>query len=141
NNTAANGSLTINSGTVQKTGANNVVVGSLTATGTLTVNGGQLLNNGNLWLGERTGANAYLYLNGGLVEATQVRGNNNNGLPTTSIAYFNGGTLRATAASANFIDGGTTCYVQSGGFVLDDGGYVLTLALPLYLQEDVSSPG
>ncbi|HLP77843.1 MAG TPA: autotransporter-associated beta strand repeat-containing protein, partial [Candidatus Paceibacterota bacterium] len=137
NNTAANGTLIVNSGTVQKGGANNLVVGSLAATGTLIVNGGQVLNNGNLWLGENTGANGTLYLNGGLVQATQVRANGTT--PTTSAAYFNGGTLQATASSTNFIQAPVIANIQSGGLVLDDGGFVLTNLTAL--QEDPASTG
>src|ERR1019366_5756010 len=68
----ANGTLIVNSGTVQKAGANNIVVGSAGATGTLIVNGGQVLNNGALWLGDGSTANATLYLNGGLIQATSI---------------------------------------------------------------------
>ncbi len=120
---SASGTLVINSGTVQKAGANHVVVGSVGATGTLIVNGGQLLNNGNLWLGEGTTANASLYLNGGLVQATQVRPNG--GTPLTSFAYFNGGTLQASAASTSFIQ--SASFVMTNGLILDDNGFSLNI--------------
>lgn len=132
---SANGTLIVNSGTVIKAGANNLVVGSSGATGALIVNGGQVRNNGMLWLGENATGNGSLQLNGGLVQAMQVRPNN---APVTSIANFNGGTLQASAASADFIQ--STAMVQSGGLVLDDGGFVVTL-LTSPLQEDGSSPG
>lgn len=139
NNAAANGTLIVNSGTVQKAGANgNIVVGSLNATGTLVVNGGQVLNSGNLWLGENASANASLYLNGGLIQATQVRPNGT--APASSIAYFNGGTLQATASSTNFILLPTFTRIQSGGLVLDDNGFSLTLG-STPLAEDATSPG
>jgi autotransporter-associated beta strand protein len=131
----ANGTLIVNSGTVLKAGANNLVVGSSGATGALIVNGGQVRNNGMLWLGENATGNGALQLNGGLVQATQVRPNNT---PLTSIANFNGGTLQASAASLDFIQ--STANVQSGGLVLDDGGFVVTL-LSVPLQEDPSSTG
>jgi fibronectin-binding autotransporter adhesin len=120
---AANGTMVVNSGTVQKTGANNIVVGSVGATGTLIVNGGQVLNNGNLWLGEGATANGYLYLNGGLIQATQVRPNG--ATPLSSIAYFNGGTLQATASSASYLQ--VSSMVMSNGLVLDDNGFDLTI--------------
>ena len=123
NSATATGTLVVNGGIVQKTGINNIVVGSLGATGTLIVNGGQVLNNGNLWLGENTGANATLYLNGGLVQATQVRANGTT--PTTSIAYFNGGTLQATAPSTSFLV--VQSEVMSNGLVLDDGGFTISI--------------
>lgn len=128
--TNANGTLVVNSGTVQKAGlaTTHLVVGSLGATGNLTVNGGQVLNNGNLWVGEGTGAQAVVNLNGGLLQATQVRTNGT--APTSSVINFNGGTLQASAASANFIQG-VTANVQNGGLTLDDGGFVLSLPEPL----------
>ena len=124
NNVAAIGTLTVNHGLVQKAGANNIVVGSLGANGTLIVNGGQVLNNGNLWLGENAGANAALYLNGGLIQATQVRVNGTG--QATSVAYFNGGTLQATASSTNFIQI-ISGVVMSNSLVLDDNGFTLTI--------------
>ncbi len=133
NNVAAIGTLTVNHGLVQKAGANNIVVGSLGANGTLTVNGGQVLNNGNLWLGENTGANAVLNLNGGLVQATQVRINGTT--PASSIANFNGGTLQATAGNTNFFVG-VTVNVLAGGFIFDDGGFALTNATQPWLDGD-----
>jgi fibronectin-binding autotransporter adhesin len=122
----ANGTLIVNHGLVQKAGANNLVVGSLGATGTLIVNGGQVLNNGNLWLGEGPTAVATLYLNGGLLQASLIRENNSGGLPTAAgNAYFNGGMLQASASSADFIQQ-VNCLVMSNGLVLDDGGFVIT---------------
>jgi hypothetical protein len=137
NANTANGTLIVNHGAAINAGTNNIVVGSLGATGTLIVNGGQVLNNGMLWLGENATANGYLYLNGGLVQATQVRPNGTK--PTNSIAYFNGGTLQATAGSTNFF-AGTTLYVQRGGLVFDDGGYQVTNATQ-WMLEDSSSTG
>jgi autotransporter-associated beta strand protein len=128
NNAAANGTLILNSGLIQKTGGGNVVVGSLNATGTLIVNGGQLLNNSELWLGESPAAVATLYLNGGLLQATDIRQNNSGGLPTVlGTAYFNGGTLQASASSADFIQGTIISMVMSNGLILDDGGFTLSI--------------
>jgi autotransporter-associated beta strand protein len=128
NNVAANGTLILNNGLIQKSGDGNVVVGSLGATGTLIVNGGQLLNNANLWLGEGSNAVATLYLNGGLIQATQVRENNSGGLPTVAgIAYFNGGTLQATADSSDFIQTPVVSMIESNGLILDDNGFTLSI--------------
>ncbi len=129
-NTNANGTLVVNSGTVQKAGGNNIVVGSLGATGNLTVNGGQVLNNGMLWVGEAAGANATVNLNGGLLQATQVRTNYNGAAPNSSVINFNGGILQATAASTDFIEV-YVANVQNGGLTLDDGGFVLSVLQPL----------
>jgi autotransporter-associated beta strand protein len=138
NNAAGRGTLTVNSGKVVKAGNGNLVLGSLGGTGTIIVNGGEVLNNSMLWLGEGGTANGYLYLNGGLLQATQVRPNDNGGLPVESIAYFNGGTLQASGNSADFIQ--STAWVQANGLALDDGGYTITLAT-VPLQEDFASPG
>jgi autotransporter-associated beta strand protein len=142
NAAGATGTLIVNSGLVEKAGANNIVVGSLGATGTLIVNGGQVLNSGNLWLGEGSTAVATLYLNGGLIQATQVRENNSGGLPNTpGVAYFNGGTLQATASSASFIQD-ITSEVMSNGLVLDDNGNTLSLVTsPLQNPGDGSNGG
>jgi len=130
----ANGTLIVNNGLVQKAGGNNIVVGSLGAIGNLIINGGQVLNNADLWLGESPTAVATMHLNGGLVQADVVRGNNNGGLPTaTGIAYFNGGTLQATATSSNYLQ--VVCMLQSGGLVLDDNGFSLTIN-SVALQDD-----
>lgn len=136
NNAAANGTFILNSGTVTKTGGGNVVVGSLNATGLLEINGGQFLNNGMLWLGENASANATLRLNGGLIQAAQVRPNN---AVAASVAYFNGGVLQASAASADFLSTSTTSWIQSGGLVLDTQAFVVATAAPL--AEDGASPG
>ena len=126
NNAAANGSMTINSGTVQKGGTGgNVVVGSLNATGTLTVNGGQVLNTGDLWLGENASAHGYLNLNGGLVQARVVRANGT--APTASVANFNGGTLQAVLSTNNFIQAPIQSMIMSNGLVLDDNGFTLSI--------------
>lgn len=135
NNAAANGTLVLNSGTIEKTGGGNFVVGSLGGSGTVIVNGGQILNNANLWLGENAGANAALYLNGGLVQATQIR--IQGAPPASSVAYFNGGTLQATAASDDFIQTPTIGVIQAGGLVFDNNGFDVTIASML-LEDNVT---
>ncbi|MFO1513123.1 MAG: autotransporter-associated beta strand repeat-containing protein [Verrucomicrobiota bacterium] len=135
NAATANGTFILNAGTVQKAGANNVVVGSLNATGLLEINGGQFLNNGMLWLGENASANATLRLNGGLIQATQVRPNN---AVASSVAYFNGGILQASASSADFIVT-TSPIIQTGGLVFDTQAFTVTNNSALL--EDPSAPG
>lgn len=65
-------------------------------------------------------------LNGGTVSTPLVQKGTG-----TGIVSFNGGTLKATAASANFMQGLTAAYVNSGGAVIDDGGFAVTVAQPL----------
>jgi autotransporter-associated beta strand protein len=137
NNASAVGTMTVNSGLVQKAGGANIVLGSLGATGTLIVNGGMVLNNGEIYVGEGPTGHGTLQLNGGLIQATVLRPNNNGGLPVTSVAYFNGGTLQATASSADFIQ--CSAVIQTNGLVLDDGGYALNI-LTSSLQGDSSVP-
>jgi len=136
NSATANGTLILNSGTITKTGGGNVVVGSLGATGLLVVNGGQLFNNANLWLGENGTANGTLMLNGGLLQATQIR--IQGATPASSTAYFNGGILQASGASADFIAAPTVPVIQAGGLVLDNNGFDLTIAS--VLVEDTVTP-
>ncbi len=134
------GTMIINHGTVQKAGANVVVVGSLGATGTLIMNGGQLLNNSEFWLGESPTAVANLYLNGGLLQANDIRPNNNGGVPTvTPIAFFNGGTLQATASSTSFLQ--VQCDVMSNGLVLDDNGFTLSIGAAALQDGDGNGGG
>ena len=127
NATNAYGTLVLNSGLIQKAGSNYIVVGSLGSSGTFTINGGQVLNNNVLVVGENATANANVNLNGGLLQAAQIRTNN---AANSSVINFNGGTLQASAASANFIVG-TTANVRNGGLVLDDNGYAIAIAQPL----------
>jgi autotransporter-associated beta strand protein len=50
---------------------------------------------------------------------------------STSRLNFNGGTLKAGAASATFLQGLTAATVYNGGAVIDDGGNAITIAQPL----------
>lgn len=143
-NAAANGTLIVNSGTVVHAGTaaaafapepNSIDVGAQGATGTLIVNGGQVLNNQVLFLGDGTGASGIARLNGGLLQASAVQPN---GIPAASTIYFNGGTLLAATNSADFIL--SIPMVQSGGAVIDDGGFSVTI-LTQPFQEDPSSTG
>ncbi len=137
----ARGTMIVNSGTVQKAGNGNIVVGSLGASGTLIVNGGQVLNNAMLWLGEGPSGRGTLFLNGGTLQAAQIRPNNFGGLPTNanaSVAYFDGGALQATANNSDLIQI-TIPYIRDGGLVLDDNGFNVGLTQPLL--QDNSQPG
>ncbi len=130
NNAGAIGTLTVNSGTVQKAGAGgNIIAGSVGGTGVITVNGGQILNSSMLWLGEGATANGTLNLNGGLVQATQVRPNTAS--PASSIANFNGGIMQASAGNADFFGPNgtamrTTLNVLAGGLYFDTQAFAVT---------------
>ncbi len=140
----ADGTLIVNDGTVDHSGyspgsfaavANSIDVGAQGAVGRLIVNGGQVLNDLPLFLGDGATASGTLQLNGGLVRASVVQPN---GTPVSSIINFNGGTLQAATNSTDFIL--SSAMVQSGGAVIDDGGYAVHL-WSQGLQEDFASPG
>jgi autotransporter-associated beta strand protein len=122
NNSAALGSLTLNSGLIQEIGnGGNIIMGSLGGNGTMTVNGGTISNNAAIWLGEDSTGKGTLNLNGGLAQATQVtRATTTAG--ASAIVNFNGGTLQATTNQANFFSVDQVL-VQNGGAGIDDGGY------------------
>ena len=131
------GTLVVNSGTVNHSGysagsfaavANSIDVGAQGGTGTLIVNGGQVLNDQPLFLGDGAGASGTLQLNGGVVQSSQVTAN---AAPATSLFDANGGTLLAATNSTDFIDTSVTANIQTGGLVLDDGGYAINLPYPL----------
>lgn len=142
----ANGTLIVNSGMViAGTGGagafagspNNIVVGANGATGTLIVNGGQVISSHDLWLGQNATANASLYLNGGVVQANSIT--YGGAIPTTYIAYFNGGTLLAATNSANFLQ--VYSMVMSNGLVLDDNGYRVSIGGAILQPGDAFNGG
>ena len=49
----------------------------------------------------------------------------------TGVLNLNGGTLKATAANATFMQGLTSATVFGGGATIDDGGFAITIAQPL----------
>lgn len=92
---------------------------NISAIGTFTASAGLLLgNNSN---GSTTSAGT-VNLNGGTLNAASV--SNGAGSGTFN---FNGGLLQATAASATFMTGLTAANVQSGGAMINDGGFAVTI--------------
>jgi autotransporter-associated beta strand protein len=144
------GTVTMTGGTVNKTGGGGIVLGSTGGTGTWTQSGGTINNNTALILGEYGTATSLpgsgtFYLNGGLVQATQVQaGTTTNPGTATGTFYFNGGTLQATAASADFMTtagaGATLAVkVQHNGAIIDTNNFNVTINQ--ILAEDSSSTG
>ena len=145
------GTATMTGGTVNKTGGGGIVLGSIGGTGTWTHNGGTINNNTALILGEHAAGTGTLsgsgtfYLNGGLVQATQVRaGTSWNPGTVIGTFYFNGGTLQATAASTDYMTtagaGATLAVlVQSKGAVIDTNNFDVTINN--ILAPDPASPG
>ena len=129
-NSAAVGTLTLNSGSIQKYTANgDIIMGSLGGTGTMTVNGGTVANSSAIWLGEDSTGRGTLNLNGGLVQATQVtRAQTTAG--ASAIVNFNGGTLQATTNQPIFLSI-DQANVQAGNAIIDDGGNAIVIGQPL----------
>lgn len=110
--------------------------------GTLTVNGGTLKNvtagaSSAIVLGMLgTATNNYVgifNLNGGIVTVQGVASSGTLGVPGsgTSIMNFNGGTLKALGATANFVTNLTAAYVRNGGAVIDNSGLAVTIGQAL----------
>lgn len=144
--TGATGTMTVNHGTVNHGGPpsaafggpnnNNIVVGGGGGTGTLTVNGGQVLNTQELILGQNATGSGTLNLNGGLLQASAIVPL---GGPATFVANFNGGILQASTNSADFLQ--VNSMVMSNGFVLDDGGYSVTIVSAPLIAGDAFNGG
>jgi autotransporter-associated beta strand protein len=126
NSSAAQGTLTLNTGLILETGnGGSIVMGSLGATGTLTVNGGAISNNTAILLGESSTGKGTLNLNGGLVQATQIARSTSPGL--SAILNFDGGILQAVTNQAYFI-AIDLANVLAGNAIIDDGGNTIVLS-------------
>lgn len=132
----ANGVTNLSGGTINtlSTGANEG--GFLVAEGgnaTLNVSGTGALNiSGSRGLHLATGTGTGIAnLNGGTVTTPIVQQGGG-----TGIMNFNGGTLKASADNASFMQGLTAAYVNSGGAVIDDGGFNITVGQSLLAPTD-----
>jgi fibronectin-binding autotransporter adhesin len=104
---AVEGTLTIQSGTVLATSTNGIRFGAAagsTPGGTLNLDGGTLT------------ANIIFQGSAGVA---------------SSVVNFNGGTLRANASSATFLQGLTRANVRDGGAVIDSDGRIITIGQAL----------
>ena len=123
----ATGVMTLTGGTTSATataaGQGKVIVGE-GGTGVLTVSGTAALNAaGPVGIELARTGTGVVNLNGGTVTTTSV------GKGTgTGILNFNGGKLKASADNATFLQGLTSAYVYSGGGMIDDGGFNITVA-------------
>lgn len=113
------------------TGANNdtsFVVGYANGRGELNVRGSALLNLGTTALrvsGNAASSGFVSLATGGTIAASSVIAGGGSGA-----LVFDGGTLRATAASANFI-GTANNFVQAGGARIDSNGFNVTVSQAL----------
>ncbi len=90
---------------------------------------GGTLSTGNIGIGNvnATGVNGMFNLDGGTVTASSV---SKAGAGAVGTFNFNGGLLKATAAGT-FISTLTNVFVNSGGAVIDDGGFAITVSQAL----------
>jgi autotransporter-associated beta strand protein len=130
-----NGNLMLDYGTSIKmcrqgnTGANviNHVGGNVTfySDAGVTVGGGGALD---LNYAGASGSSSTYNLLGGTLTVPQVIATSASG---SGVFNFGGGTLKAAAGSATFMQGLTAAYVQAGGAVIDSSSYAITIAQPL----------
>ena len=128
--TGGTGSYTISGGTLNQTGGGmGIIVGEL-GTGTLAVSGSGAVTvaaTGTLRLGNGASASGMVHLdNGGTITTPKV-----DTAGGTSTFNFNGGTLKANAGSATFLQGLTTANVRDGGALIDTNGNNITIGQAL----------
>jgi autotransporter-associated beta strand protein len=137
-----NGNAIFVNGTLNVTGGNVSAVGTLgigqsgaagTTAGTLTISTGTVAATSTN--GIRFGANSgstpggTLNLDGGLLTAAILF--KGSGTVASSVVNFNGGTLRASASSATYLQGLTRANVRNGGAIIDSNGRNITIAQAL----------
>lgn len=111
--------------------------GTGSAQGTLTVSGSGLVQVGGfgLELGSDAAAVGTVHLNGGTLSVVDV----SRGFGTANF-NFDGGTLKPTANSANFMSGLTSAKIKGGGALIDTAGFDITIGQNL-LTDDISTGG
>ncbi len=133
NLTVNGGNLNLNANTDIRFSTTNTAVG----TNVVTLNGGAI--NGGVAsivdLKQNTGAtsNSTFHLNGGTLNISQVITTQNTAT-ATAVFNFNGGVLKATTATANFVDLGGALQranVRNGGALIDSNGFNITIPEPL----------
>jgi autotransporter-associated beta strand protein len=99
-----------------------------TGTATLNVSGGAIANltGWGLRIAQDSGASGTVNLLGGTVST--VSASQGGG---TAQLNFNGGTLKARAASTSFLAGLSSAYIYAGGAIINDGGYAITVGQSL----------
>lgn len=123
------GTYDISAGTTNQTGTANAMIVGEAGTGVLNVSGtgtvnvlGNLLSIAKVSTGVGT-----VNLNGGTIIAKRVA---EEGAGGTSTFNFNGGLLKASAASTDFL-AVDTADIQAGGAFIDSNGFDLTITKPL----------
>ena len=144
NGGGASGTLTVKSGIFDLRGAvggglteDYDIIGASTSTGVFNQEGGQTLSNRKLNLGDGSGANATLNLDGGFLQCLGLEPYNrdgNNSVGVVANIYFNGGTLSGTQNNSDFIkqvSGTYTLNVTGGAVIATPWDISLGINLPL----------
>ena len=146
---SGNGVLNMSGGVLSNNAAYLSIGNQTTGTGVMNVSGGLVTDNKGIHVGDRNigilnvSGSANVNFTGGpldfgsasttttgtinLLGGTVTANNFTIAGTSTSRLNFNGGTLKAGAASATFLTGLTAATIYSGGAVIDDGGYAITI--------------
>jgi autotransporter-associated beta strand protein len=144
--------VNISGGTMNVGGGTGQFYNASRGTGTLTVSGSGTLNCGTLDVSRSivSGTAGTVNLNGGTLKATRVgtatANQSTSSTGSTATFNFNGGTLKAGANSATFFQGSTVApiipiisIVKSGGAMIDDGGFAISILEPLQHDPTLST--
>lgn len=125
------GTLLLNSGTSVNPSGNTTLGGGASVGTSLTLNGGSLTvgsaQTATFGAGSGSASSTLTLTNGTLTVPKLTKGSQNYSI------NFNGGTLKANAASTTFLASGIggTAKVQAGGAFIDDGGFAITVGQDL----------
>jgi autotransporter-associated beta strand protein len=132
---AAQGRLNINGGTLNLNAVTDLRFSTNGSTGvsSVTLNSGAINGQAGSELdfnrGGTVGVNNTVNLNGGVLTIGRVMRFNQTAGAATRVFNFNGGTLRAAGAAANFFDADTATLadVQAGGAIIDSNGFDISM--------------
>jgi fibronectin-binding autotransporter adhesin len=119
------GSLTMTGGQDFNVGDSGSGILNMVANG-----GGHLTVPGTMYLTRGSTASGTVNLNGGTLSVSFINngyGFGNNLTNNPQVFNFNGGTLKALTSSLFFIQPYVTAVVQSGGAIIDDGGFTIAI--------------
>ena len=124
------GELNINGGTFAQSNAANLLIIGEEGTGTLNLNSGAVNVTGGLRIGHLATGNGTVNLNGGTLATPNVL---KTVAGSTATWKFNGGTLKTTADSTDFLQGipAASISVATGGAIIDTDGHTVTITQAL----------
>ncbi len=132
---ANRGTIQVSSGTTLNVTSINIGSGNSVGAG-LNLSGGSVTSSGAVSFGTGSGsASGTLTLNSGVLTVPSLTKG-----PVTFNILFNGGTLKAGAASATFLTSASAAKVQAGGAIIDDGGFNITIT-PALIEDTASTGG